>query len=215
MSCASSLFRCFITCAPILRDTALWASSPLWTWEKIRSPVSSLTPPPAAGAINSPLPGHLRPVIQLGPHRRWWTARSWGTSGPHLEPRQACPCEALLTWQFKKDHSGGMVFIFYKSPADKLGLSLFGRGFEKGHVLEGLWLVLITWCLVVDIWSVGCIMAEMVLHKVLFPGRDCILHRERPSTNHKGWGHGWACAWKQLCGDRHFLFLGLCLFLKL
>ncbi|XP_042638555.1 mitogen-activated protein kinase 9 [Orycteropus afer afer] len=24
----------------------------------------------------------------------------------------------------------------------------------------------------VDIWSVGCIMAEMVLHKVLFPGRD-------------------------------------------
>ncbi|NXJ21542.1 MK09 kinase, partial [Dicrurus megarhynchus] len=26
----------------------------------------------------------------------------------------------------------------------------------------------------VDIWSVGCIMAEMVLHKVLFPGRDCI-----------------------------------------
>ncbi|XP_074958906.1 mitogen-activated protein kinase 9 isoform X2 [Phalacrocorax aristotelis] len=26
----------------------------------------------------------------------------------------------------------------------------------------------------VDIWSVGCIMAEMVLHKVLFPGRDYI-----------------------------------------
>lgn len=29
--------------------------------------------------------------------------------------------------------------------------------------------------MIVDIWSVGCIMAEMVLHKVLFPGRDCIL----------------------------------------
>lgn len=29
--------------------------------------------------------------------------------------------------------------------------------------------------MIVDIWSVGCILAEMVLHKVLFPGRDCIL----------------------------------------
>lgn len=27
----------------------------------------------------------------------------------------------------------------------------------------------------VDIWAVGCIMAEMVRHKILFPGRDCIL----------------------------------------
>lgn len=55
---------------------------------------------------------------------------------------------------------------------------LFGRGFEKKTCMGGgLWLVLITWYLVVDIWSVGCIMAEMVLHKVLFPGRDCILHR--------------------------------------
>lgn len=27
----------------------------------------------------------------------------------------------------------------------------------------------------VDIWSVGCILAEMVRHKILFPGRDCIL----------------------------------------
>lgn len=26
-----------------------------------------------------------------------------------------------------------------------------------------------------DIWAVGCIMAEMVRHKILFPGRDCIL----------------------------------------
>ncbi|NXC14469.1 MK08 kinase, partial [Corythaeola cristata] len=27
----------------------------------------------------------------------------------------------------------------------------------------------------VDLWSVGCIMGEMVCHKILFPGRDCIL----------------------------------------
>lgn len=78
----------------------------------------------------------------------------------------------------------------------------------------GLLLVLITWCLVVDIWSVGCIMAEMVLHKVLFPGRDCILHRE---TLLWQWGPGgqWACGLKQLCVDRHFLFLGFRLCVKL
>ncbi|KAK2492970.1 hypothetical protein MC885_020836 [Smutsia gigantea] len=42
----------------------------------------------------------------------------------------------------------------------------------------------------VDIWSVGCIMAEMVLHKVLFPGRDCILLRERLRTSSEAgvWG---------------------------
>lgn len=41
--------------------------------------------------------------------------------------------------------------------------------------------VLLPLCLIltsmraVDIWSVGCIMGEMVRHKILFPGRDCIL----------------------------------------
>lgn len=28
----------------------------------------------------------------------------------------------------------------------------------------------------VDIWSVGCIMAELLTGKVIFPGNDCILH---------------------------------------
>jgi len=37
--------------------------------------------------------------------------------------------------------------------------------------------------MIVDIWSVGCIMAEMVLHKVLFPGRDCILHGRFRNVN--------------------------------
>ena len=27
----------------------------------------------------------------------------------------------------------------------------------------------------VDIWSVGCIMAELLTGKVIFPGNDCIL----------------------------------------
>lgn len=29
--------------------------------------------------------------------------------------------------------------------------------------------------LTVDIWSVGCIMAELLQGKALFPGNDCIL----------------------------------------
>jgi len=31
------------------------------------------------------------------------------------------------------------------------------------------------WLLSVDMWSVGCIMAEMLTRKVLFPGQDRIL----------------------------------------
>lgn len=69
--------------------------------------------------------------------------------------------------------------IFAEAPIGKRGGSVFVReGVEESR--GGLRLALITWCLVVDIWSVGCIMAEMVLHKVLFPGRDCILLRGRP-----------------------------------
>lgn len=34
--------------------------------------------------------------------------------------------------------------------------------------------------LAVDIWSVGCIMAELLKGKALFPGNDCILN-----TKHK------------------------------
>lgn len=73
----------------------------------------------------------------------------------------------------------------------------------------GLLLVLITWCLVVDIWSVGCIMAEMVLHKVLFPGRDCILPREPRIGCRAG---QWVCGLKWLGVDRHFYFWGFVCF---
>lgn len=83
-----------------------------------------------------------------------------------------------------------------------------------GPLEEDVWvlLALITWCLVVDIWSVGCIMAEMVLHKVLFPGRDCILRKETRS-GHGGQG-GERGAKTAGCGDRHFGFWGFASFLS-
>lgn len=34
----------------------------------------------------------------------------------------------------------------------------------------------------VDIWSVGCIFAEMVKGEILLPGRDCILYFEQQQT---------------------------------
>lgn len=81
-----------------------------------------------------------------------------------------------------------------------LGLPMSGRWFRNRDVrLSGCFLI--TWYLVVDIWSVGCIMAEMVLHKVLFPGRDCILHRERPRTRPWRLGWGWGC------GPKNFMFI--------
>lgn len=45
------------------------------------------------------------------------------------------------------------------------------------YITNLLLCILITsyWLCSVDIWSVGCILAEMVRHKILFPGRDCIL----------------------------------------
>lgn len=47
------------------------------------------------------------------------------------------------------------------------------------YFISFFWVILFSLLLcctyIVDIWAVGCIMAEMVRHKILFPGRDCIL----------------------------------------
>lgn len=46
----------------------------------------------------------------------------------------------------------------------------------------------------VDIWSVGCIMAELLQGKALFPGSDCILgqvwEEGEPGAPCAGWGAG-------------------------
>lgn len=34
----------------------------------------------------------------------------------------------------------------------------------------------------IDIWSVGCILAEMLSNRPLFPGKHCILNRPVPVT---------------------------------
>lgn len=44
----------------------------------------------------------------------------------------------------------------------------------------------------VDIWSVGCIMAEMITGKILFKGNDRILLRRASWDFGQGVGAGWA-----------------------
>lgn len=136
------------------------------------------TPSPAS-ALDNPLPGWLRCGLSW-PWRRGWAVESQGTwqGLPWSSEKQACLSAVLLMGQFRKGSFRRWGFGIL--PA---GLSLW-EGDGDGCV--GLLLALITWCLVVDIWSVGCIMAEMVLHKVLFPGRDCILHKETCSGHRVG-----------------------------
>lgn len=55
--------------------------------------------------------------------------------------------------------------------------------------------------ILVDIWSVGCIMAEMIIGKTLFKGKDCILS----SALCRHWARhflkpGWCAAMTQLFG---------------
>ena len=133
MNWASSLSRCFRTCAPIQRDTSLWPSSPLWPWKEIRSPVSVSNPTCTSRGTEELSVSASEALIQLGPAEEGeqpeaeaplalaWNSNKPGPVGPH--------CLDSL----EMDHSGGMVFIFYMSTTNKLGLSLFGRGFEKRH----------------------------------------------------------------------------------
>lgn len=157
---------------------------------KLGAPWASLSPPTPAGALKSSLSGLLRPC-SAGPRRGGGAARSWGASRPLLGPKQAWPCGAPLSRQFRNGsfwrHGPHISHECYQQAGS---VFVWEGVWEKTCMGGGLWLVLITWYLVVDIWSVGCIMAEMVLHKVLFPGRDCILHREIPGADRKAGSRG-------------------------
>lgn len=202
---------------------------PCASWVMERKSDSLLTTPHV-----HPQQGHLDSLPVLS--EAWYSARSrqrvnameFGALGrPCMEPSptspppvQSIPHWVLLPFWYdslENDHSEGVVSVFYQRSHWWAGeiywvFSCLGGGLEKRDVGLSSWF-LITWCLVVDIWSVGCIMAEMVLHKVLFPGRDCILLKERPSIWPWRLKVGWAHDPEKLCVHRYFLFLVFSLFL--
>lgn len=53
-------------------------------------------------------------------------------------------------------------------------------GQNTADVLRNCWLCLSLRCVAVDIWSVGCIMAELLTGRTLFPGTDRILPTNTP-----------------------------------
>lgn len=133
-------------------------------------------------------------------------------AGPCPESSFSLLAAAFLLWQFRKWSFRFGVRILRKFHLMSVywGCPCLGGGLET-EMQGSLAVLLTTWYLVVDIWSVGCIMAEMVLHKVLFPGRDCILHKERPALSHGGWGGLGGVALSIPC-YWHFLCLFFCLF---
>lgn len=181
MSFAAGSSCCVVACVLALRGTALCASC---GGEKTWSPVH-LSPLPTSRAFRGLccLSGAWAPQMRVG------TVEVWAPlAGPHLQSykpanlrQQSVPpwsAAAFLTGSLESDRSGGVVSTMHKGShwqaSDIYWVCLWEGVWRKG-MWDSSWF-LIPWCLVVDIWSVGCIMAEMVLHKVLFPGRDCILH---------------------------------------
>lgn len=71
-------------------------------------------------------------LFSWAPQRRG-AARSWRRPLAFLGPKQAWPLGPRWLDSSEMDRSGGIWCSFHTSPASKLGLSLFGRGFEKRH----------------------------------------------------------------------------------
>lgn len=62
--------------------------------------------------------------------------------------------------------SGYVVMRYYRAPEVVLNVVYDGKGLFTPAFSNPLFLV--------DVWSVGCILAELLLGKVLFPGKDHI-----------------------------------------
>ncbi|KAJ6657490.1 hypothetical protein lerEdw1_002425, partial [Lerista edwardsae] len=68
-----------------------------------------------------------------------------------------------------------VVTRYYRAPEVILGMGYKENGAIVNFAFPPFSLHFPVSAVLVDIWSVGCIMGEMVRHKILFPGRDCIL----------------------------------------
>lgn len=75
--------------------------------------------------------------VQLGPAEEGEQPEAGRRLALSWDPNKPGPLGPRLTRQFRNGSFWGMVLIFHTSPASKLGLSLFGRGFEKRHAWGG------------------------------------------------------------------------------
>lgn len=63
-----------------------------------------------------------------------------------------------------------VVTRYYRAPEVIVGMKYTENGMSR-YLVAPVHVIII----VVDMWSVGCIFAEIVRGDILFPGRDCIL----------------------------------------
>lgn len=72
-------------------------------------------------------------LIQLGPAEEGEQPEAEAPLALAWNPNKPGPVGPRCLDSLEMDHSGDMVFIFHTSPTNKLGLSVFGRGFERRH----------------------------------------------------------------------------------